>query len=360
MASRGTDFDIEKNLTLNRPISYSGLKLYLEDSQEFYNNYILGLPKKDKDSDALKIGSLIDHYIFTCNGNEQCFQQEFDKYFVLATEMKSTKQVYTLVDRLFEITKDETIDGVVGTTFEDRFQRAFDLVQKRDKKYVGKALADGLTDFNDNGKEYFDLKLKSVNKKIVDLEMVELAKSRANYALNDTNMQFLFTPTSNIEDLGKLELKYEYNGFEWKAELDKVHVNHLAKEIVVYDGKTSYQIDEKGFRYNYLVHKYYLQNAIYNVLINIWKDKNYPKYTVKEGVNFILIDTSKNPKRPLVWETSKEHTQQGLEGFTYKNMEYKGVNGIIEEIKWSLANNQWGISKYAYEHHGVVELGKFE
>jgi hypothetical protein len=77
-------------------------------------------------------------------------------------------------------------------------------------------------------------------------------------------------------------------------------------------------------------------------------------------MQFIVADSSKNSRRPLVYKLDVVHLDQGLEGFTNNGRYYRGVKELMEAVKWSNDNSIWNCSKEAFDNNGLMILQEFK
>jgi hypothetical protein len=337
-------------------LNQSGLCLYDENPMQFYKQYVLLEPKKEDETTATLIGSLVDFYLLECNGNEEEFNQKFDEHFCLFEGTKGTAQVFILADELFEISKRHIVDGVIEGNFEVMFQEAFLNTQAKEK-YKGKTWQTGLEDFNTNGKDYYDTLLRSIGRRTVDLSMVETAKRITGQLLNDENLGWIFQGNDNIEQLNKFPIEFEWKGFTCKMEADCIHIDHDLKIIQPYDLKTTW--DNESFDYSYLKRKYYIQNGWYHHGVHIWARKEgLEDYTVLP-MSFIVADSSVNQRRPLLYQTSPEHIHEAYYGFTFNRRKYRGIEELLLNIKWAEENGIWNIDPTNHKNGQIVRLQTF-
>jgi hypothetical protein len=95
------------NQTLYRKIdalSASDIKLFAKDRIAFYHQKVLGEKRKEKTSDSLVLGTLIDYCLSDCKGSWQELEQNFDDRFILLSVKKGTGQLFLLADLLYEFT----------------------------------------------------------------------------------------------------------------------------------------------------------------------------------------------------------------------------------------------------------------
>lgn len=365
----------KKTTTFNKPegnyrelkgLNQSMLAVFDENPMQFYNEFILGQPRAQKSNTSFDIGDLADFYLLDCHGDETEFDQRFDEKFVKFEGKKSTAQAFVLADKLFEITQgDVNEEGVIVTDFEDRFKEAFRLAQLEDK-YSGKTWEKGLEDFNKvpkggnkSAKDYFDLKITSIGKAIVDIWQRDRAVKIINNLRQDSFLGDFINQESNseVEVLKKVPIEFDLEGWDCKAELDFLHINHRDKIILRRDLKTSF--DNEGFEYSYIKYYYYLQNAFYHLAVQSFAIDNGLEGYVVSPMDFLVLDTSPNLRRPLLYETTPNHVHQGLKGFDFKENHYRGVFELIKEISWASREGIWNISYENYNNKGIVQLKNY-
>lgn len=349
-------------MQVTKPIEYrkidalnqSALKVYDTDPVLFYRQFILKEPREDSSSTAMLLGDLVDFYLLECKGNGADFDLKFDDKFVLFSGARTTSQVFDLADELFKVTKlSMTEEGEIITDFEVRFKEAFNNVQAGGK-YKGKTWEKALDDFTTNGMGYFESLMKSIGKKVVDLNLVEKAKNIVNQLVTDDFTKDIF----NKELLTKFAIEFEWYGFKCKMEADAIYVDHENNTIQPYDLKVTY--DNEEFAYSYLKNGYYIQQAFYFQGIMDWKTANgYQSYEIKP-MSFIVADSSKNNRKPLVYKLTTRHVSQGYMGFTNNGRYYRGIEQLMEAVKWSNDNSIWNCSKEAFDSNGLITLQEFK
>lgn len=333
-------------------LNFSSIKTFADKGVGvFYKEYILG-DKKEYESNALAIGSMIDDIILTYGGSLELFHQHFDEKYAKSDVVKSSAQAFTLADVLFDSVMETAKDGVITADFEYTFKEAFDKVQA-DGKYKGKTWEAGLADFNKVAKAYYDKKISSVGKIMVDLKTLTIAEDVSNRLLNDSFTAGLLKSETNTL-IPKVVVEFEYKGLKCKSELDAVEINHEKQQINGVDLKSTY--DNDSFDFMYIRNKYYLQQAFYTIALKHWMQQegieNYEILPFK----FIVADTSANKRRPLVYTLSEQDMENGLKGFKLKDSEYIGLEKLVDDIKWHIDMDVWDCHKEAFENNGQVKL----
>lgn len=344
-------------------LNQSMLKTFDSDPMKFYREFILGEPRDDDDSWATGVGSLFDFYVLECHSDEQEFEQNLDDKFGRLSVIRTTAQAFDLADVLLESTKrDMDENGTVNGSFEDRFKEAFLVVQGWGK-YKKKTWEQGLEDFNTTGKTYFEEKLENIGKTVVDSTQIEKARQIVGQLKEDEfHSKYAFPNVGKDQELhNKLVVEWTYRGIECKAEIDRAIINHKTRRLKRIDYKATFDNEEQGFEYSYLVkRKYYLQNAFYHLAAKAFLEQNGWEDYLVEPMEFLVTDTSKNNRRPLLYITSSKHVLDGLNGFTDdKGRYHKGVEELITDILWAQDNGIWTISRENYSNGGIVKLKEF-
>jgi len=334
-------------------LSASDIKLFAKDRIAFYNQKVLGEKRKDKFSDSLTLGTLIDFALSDCRGSWQKFEQNFDDKFILLSVKKGTGQLFLLADLLYEYTlRDMDEEGNITSSFSTRFEEAFDKLQK-DDKFKGKKVEWALEQFKDSDAEtYFSENLKAIDKLPVDEWMLNKCKFVVENVLNDDNVKHLFEEQENVNNFGKYVVEWEYKGLKAKSELDNLTINHTNKEIIITEIKSTY--DSEDFERTYLKLRYDLA-AIYYCKAIQYTFQDLQDYVIK--FQFLVVDTSPQGLNPLIYKISDKDLINAEFGFKTKlGYYYKGLDELVNEILWCQETQNWRISKFAYENNGILKL----
>ena len=334
-------------------LSASDIKLFAKDRIAFYHQKVLGEKRKDKFSDSLTLGTLIDFALSDCKGSWQEFEQNFDDKFILLSVKKGSGQLFLLADLLYEYTlRDMDEEGNITSSFSIRFEEAFDKLQK-DDKFKGKKVEWALEQFKDSDAEtYFSENLKAIDKLPVDEWMLNKCKSIVENVLNDDNVKHLFEEQENVNNFGKYVVEWEYKELKAKSELDNLTIRHNPKEIIITEIKSTY--DSEDFERTYLKLRYDLAAIYYYKAIH-YAFQDLQDYTIK--FQFLVVDTSPQGLNPLIYKVSNEDLKKAEYGFKTKSgYYYKGLNELVDEILWCQETQNWRISKLAYENNGILNL----
>jgi hypothetical protein len=337
-------------------LSASNIKLFAKDRIAFYKEVVLKEKRKEKTSDALSLGTMIDFCLSDCLGSWQEFEQRFDEKFILLSVKKGSGQMFLLSDLLYEYTlRDMDEEENITSSFSERFEEAFLKLQEQDK-FKGKKLEWALDQFKDSDAEiYFSENLKAIDKIAIDQWMLDKGKTIVENTIYDENIKYLFESNQTNENLGKFVIQWNFQGYNAKSELDNLTINHKTKEIIITEIKSSWSIEDEGFARTYLKLRYDLAAIYYVEAVNSLFGSEYPDYKIK--FQFLVVDTSPQGLKPLIYTLSENDLNKALNGFTTKSgYKYQGLQELIDEIKWCEENQEWYISKNAYENNSILPL----
>jgi hypothetical protein len=346
-------------------LNQSMLKLFDSDPVKFYDEFKLGKKRKEKKNVALMIGDLVDFYLLECAGDETEFEKRFDEKFALFSGVKGTGQVFILADYLFEETENCINEaGEMTCSFETRFAEAVKRV-RAEEKYKGKDDDKILEDFLKNGKDYFDIRMNAIGRTVVDVSIVDKARTVAIKLKKDPFSSGIFSGhDEEHEFVTHFPIEFTYRldkdrSIVCKAELDMMLIDHENKVIQPMDLKTTY--DNESFDFMYIKNSYYLQNAFYVKATEEWAKLNGMKDYHVLPMKFVVGDTSSNNRRPLVYTTNSDDIEAGMKGFTLKGNYYRGVEDLVEDIAWAEQNDEWSCSREAFNKKGQLKLSiKYE
>jgi hypothetical protein len=334
-------------------LSYSALKQFEKDRKKFKLIYVDKDPvaiKKDKEekdkSDYIRMGNIVD-VILTDREN-------FHDYFIETSAEKPSGQMLILCDELFKITISNTKDGVVQTSFEDRFEKAYESL----KQINGGKLRDSIEKFAENfeklGKEYFNETIRSFGKTVITSEESVLAEKIVESLKNANGTKDVV----NADGLTKFPILFQVGENLFKMEADKIIIDHSSKTIFPYDIKVSSFVEAFVWD-SYLDKRYYIQAGLYKYGIEQWKkNTEFKDYSV-ENVGFIVADQN-NYYEPLLYKTSDDHYEQAWNGFMVGNKKYKGIIELLNSLNETIENNCWNISIDNFKKGGKIYVPSFK
>lgn len=349
--------------------SYSSIKVFIEDRKKYYRKFVLKEPVRDGYTPSTIFGSLVDCLIFS--------PDEFDSRFTVSVTDAPKGQYGKLVDELMGVTSRGVNDnGEVTRDLEEMLEEAYNNVKydrngtvvdfKRDsfdvvkRKFMGSDL-----------EIYYRQLREAHGKEVIEPAMVDnalnvISELRSNpitaeiinmVTSEDITVYNQFPIIDSIKDcLGEGVTDDESKA---KCLVDKLIIDHSAKEIHIYDLKTAWD-NEGEFVNNYFKYKYYIQAALYFYLVVEWKKRQseLAEYIVRWPA-FIVAD-SNNYKSPLIYLTDSLNITQGMRGFIIRGKYYPGVISAVMDMIWHKRTGIWNISRENYRSNGIVKIKPFE
>ena len=331
-------------------VSYSLLKLYVDDREAFYRQVVLGEAKEEKDSTATIVGSLV-HTLLS--------GQDFDEKYCLfgATEPKG--QMLELADALYKRSVRSMYEGVQQDSFQLIFNDAVQNVKYdisgKEVAFKGKDVAKILDMFDGSDAEmYYKEKLKAHGKIIVYPSHIDKAE-KCVQKIKESNFTSEY---ANIKSGGDIEVfnemvhLYNFWGVPFKSMIDKVVIDHSNKTICSYDWKTTWQIENPQGAY--LKNGYYLQAALYYAALLDYRNntESLSDYVIAP-MKFIFCDTS-GFADPIVFKLNYEDLNAAANGFNIGTRHYEGLHEIAEDIAWHLETGIWTTTRKVFENNGVI------
>jgi hypothetical protein len=147
---------------------------------------------------------------------------------------------------------------------------------------------------------------------------------------------------------------YSVNGHLFKSMIDKIVIDHNERTIQVYDLKCVWAV-ENFYEEYYLYRRSYIQAFLYRrAAISLTEKEEYHGYRV-EYPKFIVCDST-NYFNPLIYTMTDVDMNDAYIGFEHKGRVYPGVNALIQNLEWAIANDTWNISKENYINNGIVNI----
>ena len=329
--------------------SSSSLKDFSMDRKKYHKKYILNQVVEDEESKAATTGRLVETLLME--------PHLFDEKFHISTCISTpTAMMLDFVEALYKYTVEATTeDGMVTRSFEDMCKDAYadagfkitlDAVLK---KFIG-------SEAEIYYKEIREVRSKKLTvvttKEIENAEKVVLELRTNDVTANIVNL----VNDTQYSVFNQLQVEgYEVFGHMFKSMMDKVILDHKAKTVQVYDLKCTWSVENFYSEY-YLYRRAYIQGFLYHKAAESWaSEMGYGDYEILLP-KFIVCDST-NYANPLVYEMTQDSMNNALDGFEYKGREYPGVAQLIGDLKWTLDNDVWNISRENYLSNGVVKLG---
>jgi len=328
--------------------SSSSLKDFSMDRKKYHKKYILNQVVEDEESKAATTGRLVETLLME--------PHLFDEKFHISTCMSTpTAMMLDFVEALYKYTVEATAeDGTITRSFEDMCKDAYadagfkitlDAVLK---KFIG-------SEAEIYYKEIREVRSKKLT--VVTTKEIENAeKIVLELRTNPTTAEIVnLVNDSQYSVFNQLQVEgYDVLDHKFKSMMDKVIVDHKAKTVQVYDLKCTWSVENFYSEY-YLYRRAYIQGYLYHQGAGFWaSEMGYGDYTILFP-KFIVCDST-NYANPLVYAMTQESINNAFDGFEYKGREYPGVEQLIGDLKWTLENDVWNISRENHINNGIVNL----
>ena len=212
-------------------------------------------------------------------------------------------------------------------------------------------------------KYYQALHSTAEGKTILTLEDYEVVEQCVNSILGNPYTVDYFVPKQDEELLFQVPVLFEYRGLEFKALLDGVRINHAEKTITPFDLKST-GFSVFNFGNSFINFGYHRQAALYYYAIQ--STDSPVRHLLDEGYKqmpfrFVVTETRKNTTAPaLVWEVASEDLVAGFSGGVANGRPVKGIDQLIDDYNWHVANDLWEFPREVYEKEGVFNLNVFD
>jgi len=328
--------------------SSSSLKDFSMDRKKYHKKYILNQVVEDEESKAATTGRLVETLLME--------PHLFDEKFHISTCMSTpTAMMLDFVEALYKYTVEATAeDGMITRNFEDMCKDAYadagfkitlDAVLK---KFIG-------SEAEIYYKEIREVRSKKLT--VVTTKEIENAeKIVLELRTNPTTAEIVnLVDDAQYSVHNQLQVEgYEVFSHMFKSMMDKVIVDHKAKTVQVYDLKCTWSVENFYSEY-YLYRRAYIQGFLYHKAAESWaSEMGYGDYTILLP-RFIVCDST-NYMNPLIYVMTQESMNNALNGFEHNGRQYPGVAQLIEDLKWTLDNDVWNISRNNYIDNGIVNL----
>lgn len=212
--------------------------------------------------------------------------------------------------------------------------------------------------------EYYQAMNLSKGKIVLSKDEYESVEKAKELVLASPFAYDYFTASRTwVELTHQVPIYFTYRGFECKALLDGIKIDHKNKIIHPFDLKTTGK-SVLDFEDSFLHYGYYRQCAMYELALysedSPVKDLLKDGYTMDDFV-FIVVETKLSSTNPaLIYRTTKSTRQAGVNGGKYNGKYYKGIDQLLDELSWHINTNNWTYTKSVYENKGVIDLDLFE
>lgn len=328
--------------------SSSSLKDFSMDRKKYHKKYILNQVVEDEESKAATTGRLVETLLME--------PHLFDEKFHISTCISTpTAMMLDFVEALYKYTVEATTeDGMVTRNFEDLCKDAYadagfkitlDAVLK---KFIGSEA------------EIYYKEIREVRSKKLTVVTTKEIENAEKVVLELRTNPVTAEIVNLVDDTqysvhNQLQVEgYKVFDHAFKSMMDKVIVDHKAKTIQVYDLKCTWSVENFYSEY-YLYRRAYIQGFLYHKAAETWaSEMGYGDYEILLP-RFIVCDST-NYSNPLVYVMTVDSMDNALNGFEHNGRQYPGVKQLIEDLKWTLDNDVWNISRENYINNGVVKL----
>lgn len=329
--------------------SSSSLKEFSVNRKKYHKKYILRENTEEEENKATTMGKVVETLLME--------PHLFDEKFHMSVVTKApTELMLAFVEGLYKHTMLATNDaGEVTRTFqeiaadahaESGFKLKLDAV-------LGKFIGSDAEVYYQEIRQVRSRGLTVITTQEVDTATKIVESLRTN-AFTAPIVNLVNSARYSIFNQFQVE-GYTVHNHQFKSMMDKVVVDHEAKTIQVYDLKCTWSV-ENFYREYYLHRRAYIQGYLY------WRGANHAfADLIREGYTllypaFIVCDST-NYMAALIYQMSDINLTDAAIGFEYRGISYPGVQDIITDLEWAVANDTWDISRENYLTNGIVKLG---
>lgn len=200
--------------------------------------------------------------------------------------------------------------------------------------------------------EYINLHMKDVDKLIVSPEMLLSAEELVSILKTHKFSRNYFNNRKTI--ISEISFQIKYNDASFRGIVDMIELDHEAKTFRIMDLKTGAG-RHLDFTKSYIEWRYYLQEAIYMLAAD--EIKAQLGVSDYETLNFQFLYIGKSEKIPVVFDITEKWHNAALNGFqTGSGYRYKGLNQLIEEVKYHHHHKIYDIPYETIVNEGVLRL----
>lgn len=298
------------NYTLIKRVSISANLAFLEKEEE---------KPKTKLQRVFDLGHIIERYVL---------EDKDISYIRLDKTPELTGHSLVLFNSLLTYCQEENINSVKELKKEvvESLITELSLWKNiRSKELLSERYEDVLTKLN----FYLTLNEDDVvaNEDVSSL-LVRLDEGIKNF---DVIRKIVYPSDPKIEVINQLPIILE-EGLPLPAKglLDRVHIDHKKKEIVILDVK-SMDGRVENFLTSFFTHKYYYQLPFYYRLFRLAYPE-FASYTI--SLKFLALSKT-SPDVPALYTMHNDWIDRAWNGWTNKlGYTIKGINQLIDEIKW--------------------------
>ena len=314
---------------------YIDLTLSYSKISDFDRNGAVSLVRQTVvDNDGVKFGSLVDDLLF----NSQEYFKE--NYYIFDGE-KPSATLGNLCDIILK-----------NYTELPNIQQVKQIIEHND--FWSNIKDPNKLEANFNKPEfwtYLTCKFDTVNKTVITtkefheaMDIVSILKE------HEYSKDILYNDHDNYH---QFRIEFEYKKFTIRGIIDILTIDHVNKMVYITDLKTG-KNPAIEFEDSFIKWRYYFQGAIYTLASEqILRALGIRDYKL-EKFQFLYI--SKSDKTPLVYKMTDKWISAAMNGFHINRYVYKGINELIDEIRWCWDNKEYLVPKYIVDNNGVVDI----
>ena len=304
--------------------------------------------KKFRPSDSTKFGVLVEDMLFD-DYVEDDYHVMSD---IFSSETKLKKACDDIFDYLIESVDklEPSLSKYLGQIEKFLANEQIDYYENKDVAWRAAKIVNDL-----DAKRYWGEFVKGIDKITVTQSMIDDAKTASNTLKQHEFTRGIFSTNTfqDIEKFSQVKILFEYRGYQMKAMLDFLIINHDEKLIQPYDLKTGGDHAER-FEKSYFFWRYDIQAYLYmRAVSELLKDK-YPGYKL-EMFKFVYISRN-NVYRPLIWKVSPKLLKATREGFFRDGKYYKSIEELINDYLWYKEDENRIYPKEIYDSKGEVAI----
>jgi hypothetical protein len=334
-------------------LSYSWVKLFIEDRMDFYERFVLKVKKDIEETKDMIFGTLVDTLALS--------KHLYEERFVEASVSKPTGHMEIFLDKLWKVTLQHiSAEGYITRDLTLMMEEAYRLaafdtngVQVILKtKPLDKLIAEWPSSI---AEQYYLQQRACIGKYLIDVNTRSYAEKVVEELFTHERTAHVMNLTSNdrYSVFNQLIILFQYRGLPFKAMLDRVVVDHRLKQIQPYDLKTTFYVE--NFDRNYRKLCYYIQAALYYYALCSWKDENGMNDYQIMFMQFILAHSSCRVD-PLLRPVDRKAMVEANQGFECNDTWHMGLIEAVDAIKWHQETGIWKISRTNFNHGGIVPI----
>ena len=281
--------------------------------------------------DGVRIGSLVDDLSFD--------EESFDEKYHLFNGVKPTATTGKLCDIILNNykkipDKENILEIIKNNKFWSR-QKEESLINHFD---------------NDEFYGYIDAQLKSKSKTLITTADLALANELKDILFSHEYSKDIMT--NDLENHDQFKFTINYKSFRFRGIIDKLVIDHKNKTVKIIDLKTG-KNKASEFQNSFIKWRYYFQESIYMKSFKFICEKFNLKGYKLLPFEFLYISTSE--KIPFIFQVTKKWHKAAIQGFeTNSGYKYRGLDELLDNIKWHLTTRVFDMSKDIYESKGNI------